>query len=156
VTVLAAIATTRVGEIVRRAPVLVGPATPLGKVVSLMAQGRRGAVLVESEARGLEGIFTERDLMLRVSHDDTSWRLRPVGEVMTPSPVTISAATPLAQVLRRMTEGGFRHLPIVEDGRAVGIVSVRDVMRHIAESFPQEFLNLPPDPDHEARGRWGG
>jgi CBS domain-containing protein len=59
--------------------------------------------------------------------------------------------------LRRLNHGKRRHLPVTDpNGKILGIISIRDLLAHVAEHFPDDFVNLPPDPDHEASGEWGG
>lgn len=155
-TTLAQIAATPIGTIVRRQPVLVRPDTTLGEVVATLREKGRGAVLVEEQGR-ITGIFSERDLMLRVDHSDRAWTRVAVGEVMTPSPRTIREDEPIEDALNLMLTGGHRHLPIVDAGGALlGIVSIRDILIHIVGFFPADFINLPPDPEREASGLWGG
>jgi CBS domain-containing protein len=155
-TTLPQIAATPIGQIVRREPVRVGPDTLLGEVVSQLRERGRGAVIVEDQT-GLVGIFSERDLMLRVDHGDPSWPSRPVRELMTRAPRTIRDDQEIEKALNLMLTGRHRHLPIVDGNDALlGIVSIRDLLIHIVGFFPDEFLNLPPDPEREARGPWGG
>lgn len=155
-TTLTAIAETPIGQIVRRLPVRVSPDTFLGEVINALREQGRGAVLVE-EAGGIVGIFSERDVMLRVDHSDPSWQTRPVREVMTKVPRTIREDQPIEDAINLMLTGGHRHLPIVDaGGKLVGIVSIRDILIHIVGFFPEDFINLPPDPEREASGLWGG
>lgn len=149
-------AKTPVRAITRREPARVGPDDPMFKVVAAMTEGHRGAALVEENGR-LIGIFTERDVMTRLDHSDLAWLHVPVRDVMTPWPTTIQPEDTVAEALRRLNAGQRRHLPVVDGGgKVLGILSVRDLMRHLAERFPDDFVNLPPDPDHEATGEWGG
>jgi CBS domain-containing protein len=149
------VATTPVGKVPHGVPIRVAPETSLVEVVAAMKQARRGAVVVEVDGR-LTGVFTERDLMTRIDYSDSGWRNRRVREVMTAKPATCSADTGLAEALQRMNAGGYRRLLIVDgEGRATGVVSIRDILGYIAEHYPQEFVNLPPDPRHEASGQWG-
>lgn len=122
---------------------------PLAAVVAEMKARGRGCALVE-DGGALAGIFTERDLINRVDRTDAAWRDRPVRDVMTPAPIAIRASDSLADALRRMTTGRLRHLPIVDDaGQVQGLVSIRDLLAFIAGRFPEELMNLPPDPSHE-------
>lgn len=103
----------------------VEPNDTVGEAVAVMAQHRIGSVLV-MEGGNLLGIFTERDTVraLSLSHDAprhqiTSW--------MTGDPRTIPSDTDADDALHLMLDNGFRHLPVVDDGKVVGIVSMRDL-----------------------------
>ncbi len=150
------IASTPIGEIPIREPVRVTANTLLGEVVTRMREMRRGSALIE-EGGEVRGIFTERDLMQRVNHGDQSWRNTPVGDVMTKGVVTIDARMSVSEAVQKMKAGLFRRMPVdFGAGKPVGMVSIRDILAYIAEHFPAEFLNLPPDPEHEATAPWGG
>jgi len=150
------VATTGVGHVPLRATVRVTVDDPMYKVVEQMREHHRGAVLVEEEGH-LVGVFTERDVMQRLDHGDLSWLHVTVGEIMTPRPTVVHTDDTIAEAMRRMTQGRRRHLPVVnERGQAIGLLSIRDLLGYIAERFPEEFVNLPPDPLHEASGEWGG
>lgn len=151
------IASTPVSDINIREPVRVSPGTPLIDVVTRMREKRRGGAIVEDGGK-VAGIFTERDLMLRVDHSKAKgWHQQPVSEFMTRDVVMIAASDPVSDALKKMKQGRFRHLPVDRGPDApTGLVSIRDILAYIVEHFPAEFLNLPPDPEHEASRRWGG
>jgi len=150
------VAIAPVGQVPLRDTVRVSIADPMFRVVEQMREHRRGAVLVEEDGH-LVGVFTERDVMQRLDHSDLSWLHITVGDVMTPRPTVIHNDDTIAEAMRRMTQGRRRHLPVVdEQGRALGLLSIRDLVGYVAERFPEEFVNLPPDPNHEASGEWGG
>ena len=150
------IAATPISEINMREPARASVDTPLIDVVTRMRELRRGAAIIEDQG-SLAGIFTERDLMLRVDHTSQDWHHRPVGEVMTKELVMVSGRDALSVALQKMKKGFFRHLLVDRGpGQPVGLVSIRDILAHIVEFYPQEFINLPPDPEHEAQNRWGG
>jgi CBS domain-containing protein len=150
------VATSPVGQVPLRPTVRVSIGDPMFKVVEKMKEQHRGAVLVEEDGH-LVGVFTERDVMQRLDHSDLGWLHVTVGDVMTPRPTVVHASDTIAEAMRRMTQGRRRHLPVVdEQGRALGLLSIRDVIGYVAERFPEEFVNLPPDPSHEASGEWGG
>ena len=95
------------------------------EAASLMSECRIGAVAVVEEGR-LEGIFTERDALCRVmaaGHDPAK---TPLSDVMTADPETAIPQMGAVAALLRMRDGGFRHLPVVEDGQVKGILSMRD------------------------------
>lgn len=155
--VLEQVAATPVREVARRPAVIVEATESLGEVVRKMRDHQRGAAVVRDAGGALLGIFTERDLMLGLRHGDTDWRRAPVGEVMTRNPSSTHADESVSLVLQRMNEVACRHLPVLDaSGRVEGILSIRDLLAHLVDRFPQEFLNLPPDPTREPRARWGG
>ena len=93
----------------------------------IMQTARIGSVLVV-ERDALAGIFTERDALFRVLAGGLDPDRTKVGEVMTANPQTISPDRPLVHALHLMHDGGFRHMPVVENGRPVGMVSIRDAV----------------------------
>ncbi len=109
----------------------IGPDTSVAEAATSMGERRVGSALVMEEDR-LAGIFTERDIVRALgAHHDAAGH--PVSEWMTPDPMTVPPATGAAEALRTMLERGFRHLPIAEGGRVLGIVSMRDLTA-VAES----------------------
>ena len=102
-------------------------ATTVQEAARHMATQRIGALLV-IEGADLVGIFTERDALSRVLAKGVDPVRTTLGEVMTPKPLTISADKPLSHALIFMHENGFRHMPVVDGDRVVGVVSVRDAL----------------------------
>lgn len=104
---------------------------PVDALVSEVAQTLRerqvGAGMVVADGK-LVGIFTERDALFRVLAEGRDPRTTRVGEVMTRNPQTIHPDRPFVDALRMMHDGRFRHVPIVEDGRPMGMVSVREAL----------------------------
>lgn len=128
------------------APAVVAPDTPVRDVVREMIHGSFGCMLVVEDER-LVGIFTERDL-LRLVHKEADLTLLRVREVMTRDPETLRPQHGIVLALNRMTEGGYRHIPLVDDeNRPVGVVAMRDIVRFIVSLFPDTVLTVPPDPD---------
>lgn len=151
------LATTPVSTLARPDPLSVTPETPLGEVVEQMREQKRGAVVITDGEGKLAGIFTERDLMLRVDHATNAWRKQPISSAMTSTPRTLEARASVAKAIRMMTRGTFRHVPIVdEDRRCIGMLSISAILQYIVQHYPEEFINLPPDPKREASKRWGG
>jgi CBS domain-containing protein len=93
----------------------------------LMKHKRVGAILVLENGR-LAGIFTERDALFRVIAEGRSPETTKLGEVMTHNPRTIAPDRPFGHALHLMYEGEFRHVPVVENGRPLGMVSARDAL----------------------------
>ena len=145
-----ALASARVGELSPRPHARVSVDDAMWKVVGEMKTMGRGAVLVEEDG-ALVGIFTERDLLNRIDYGDPLWSHVLVRDVMTPHPMVIRPDDSLSEALRRLTQGHRRHLPIVDErGHVLGLISIRDILTHIAERFPEDMMNLPPHPDHES------
>jgi CBS domain-containing protein len=127
-------------------PLCLGPASPVSEAVSLMRQHDVGCVLVCQDGR-LVGIFTERDLLRRVLAVGRSLRVSLVG-CMTPGPVVVQPTESIGTAIRRMEEGGYRHLPVVDgSGRAVGVLSMKRIVHYLVEHFPSTIHCLPPGPD---------
>lgn len=101
--------------------------TTVAEAARIMRGRRVGALLVMEGAR-LAGIFTERDALFRVLAEGRDAATTPLSEVMTRDPRTISPDRPFGHALHIMYEGGFRHVPVVRDGRAIGVVSARDAL----------------------------
>lgn len=140
-------------------PVVAVPLTgSVRDAVDRMKSHRTGAVLVTDADGRLAGIFTERDLLLRVIDPQRDWRQVPIAEYMTANPETLKRNDKIAYALNFMHIGGYRNVPIVDDDhRPVGIVSTRHVVAWLAELFFEEVCNLPPDPEHpEPTSRYGG
>jgi len=129
-------------EIIRnQRPVTLPPETTVREACRAMHTRRIGAILVTDERGRLEGIFTGRDAV-RILADHRAAASRPLKDVMTPSPATMKPRSTAIEALRLMRDGGFRHLPVVEDGRVVGIVSRGD------------FRGLEHDRLDEETGLW--
>jgi CBS domain-containing protein len=126
--------------------VTVGIWTPVFEVLRLMREEHVNAALVEDD-EGLAGIFTERDVLLKVADEPSMWKL-PVGRVMTPSPQTVSPDTPIIEALRLMNAGHYRNLPVMDGaGKIVGNLSQYVIVHFLTDRFPLEIYNLPPDPE---------
>ncbi|HEX8013012.1 MAG TPA: CBS domain-containing protein [Casimicrobiaceae bacterium] len=127
-----------VRSVMRRRKLLKAPPeTLVSKAAKLMAKKNVGAVLVVQDAR-LVGIFTERDVVFRVVAQGLDARTIRLADVMTPAPKTVDAHKPLGYALLIMHERGFRHLPVVEEGKLIGIVSARSAMDPDLEEFVSE------------------
>ena len=105
----------------------------------LMKERRVGAVIIVEDGK-LAGIFTERDVVFGVVAQDRDARTTRLAEVMTRDPQTIHPDKPFPDALHIMHERGFRHVPVVEDGRPVGVISARDALGPELEDFIYEVL----------------
>ena len=135
--------------------IAVPPTVSVRDAITRMNEGRVGCVLIEDGGR-LVGIFTERDVLTKVAGTDVDVDHEQVRALMTPDPECLRQDDRTAYALNRMTVGGFRHIPLVdEDGRSVGVVSMRNVVEYFVDVFRQEVLNLPPQPRPQYRDREG-
>jgi len=145
----------------RRDPIVVAPGTPLGDCIEAIRSGGVGdSVIVADSENRLLGVLTERDIFARlVGASDQASREdgsegdghvdlgQPVETLMNRTPHTLSLDEPVRAALELMETGAFRNIPLVDDeGRVVGVVRQQDLLRYLAESFPEELLNLPPRP----------
>ena len=127
-------------------PISVETGTSLIEVIQKLQQHRIGCVLVTQDGC-LEGIITERDLILRVLGCGVDIDTAMVDEFMTSDPECLQLYDPIAYAMNRMNLGGFRHVPIVDKSmRPVGIISVKDIVTLLVEEFPSAVMNLPPEP----------
>lgn len=125
----------------------------VGDVLRLLRAQRTGAVMICDGAK-LVGIVTERDaLKLMAGGADLAM---PVREVMSSPPATISNSATVGEAIQIMSEGGYRHLPIIDcDGRPTGVVATQGIVHFLVDHFPATVYNLPPDPKASTRDREG-
>lgn len=144
----------RIDELPRRRTCRVPPTATLGEVYARLRDERSVAVLVEEDGR-LVGIFTERDVLNRTVLEGQ--RDRPIAEFMTRDVITLAADEALADAVTAMTERRIRHIPLVDaQGRASGMIGGRDLLKMIAEYYPETLLNLPPHLDQRLTKLDGG
>ncbi len=117
--------------------VVAPPEASVSEAARLMRESKVGAVLVVKESK-LLGIFTERDAVYRVMAADRDPLHTCVADVMTPQPITVSPDETFGYALLVMHENGFRHAPVVENGRPVGVVSSRNALDPELEEFAAE------------------
>jgi CBS domain-containing protein len=128
----------RVKNVMEKGKRLVAPpGTTVVKAAKLMAKKNVGAVMVVEDKR-LVGIFTERDMVVRVVAEDRDVATTTIGEVMTVDPITVSPGELFGRALLLMHDHGFRHVPVVENGEPVGIVSSRAALDPDMEEFTAE------------------
>ncbi len=125
---------TTVREVMSTDLVTVDPAVNVTGAAHAMATGRVGSALV-LEGGSLVGVFTERDILRAMSHFPSAdaAKVSSVSQWMTRDPVTIGPDASVGEALDLMLSGGFRHLPVMEGGAVVGVVSMRDLARSLAK-----------------------
>lgn len=128
----------RVKSVMERGKRLVAPPeTTVAKAAKLMARKNVGAIMVV-EGKRLVGIFTERDTVFRVVAEGRDVATTTIGEVMTREPITVGPDEIFGRALLLMHDNGFRHVPVVDNGEPVGIVSSRSALDPDMEEFVSE------------------
>jgi len=131
--------------------VLVGPQETLSDVLSKMQKAEASCAVIANESKKILGIFTERDALHRTLLTKAS-PTAPIQDFMTKAPKVLKGSDSVALAIRFMTEGKYRHLPIVNDKEEFeGLFSVRDVVAYLSEIYPLDICNQPPDPHQVAR-----
>jgi CBS domain-containing protein len=118
------------------------PTTNLATAAAILAERKIGALVVTGPDRRVIGIVSERDIVQQLAAHGPAALELPLTDVMTRKVMTCSAADTISSVMERMTDGKFRHLPVVEQGRLAGIVSIGDVVKHRLQEMEQEHSAL--------------
>jgi CBS domain-containing protein len=105
------------------------PTATLAAAVKMLAQRRIGALVVTGPGHGIVGIISERDIVRVLDAQGTAVLDAPVAGVMTRKVVTCAQGETIAEIMERTTTGKFRHVPVVEEGRLAGIISIGDVVK---------------------------
>jgi len=130
---------TRIGVLFPQPPLSVTSSTPVGEVLQLLVDRRVGCVVIIDDGR-LVGVFTERDALFRLNTEYAELLPRPVSEFMTPNPEVIRVTDTVAIALHQMDLGGYRHLPVIDDGEVTGVVSIRDILRYLSDHILVETV----------------
>jgi len=110
--------------------ITIEPTATLSKAVKTLAEHRIGAVVITGADQQVVGILSERDIVRALAERGAQALDEPVGQVMTRKVVTCTESETVGDLMGRMTEGKFRHLPVVDRGRLVGIISIGDVVKY--------------------------
>ncbi len=141
------VADEKLRVLARRDPVTVRPGTSLAACIAFIRDtGRADSVFVTDEDGRLCGVLTERDIFARLVGRTVDLN-RPVESLMKEHPWTLHLDQPIRHAIDLMQTGVYRNVPLVDDkGVLVGVVRPVDIIRYLAEAFPEELLNLPPRP----------
>jgi len=131
----------------RRDPLTVRPGTSLQACLELIRQtGTADSVFVTDVGGHLLGVLTERDIFARLVGPEADLA-QPVEKLMVDHPNTLHLDQPVRRAVELMQTGRFRNVPLVDDDNVlVGVVRPVDILKYLAEAFPEELLNLPPRP----------
>ena len=123
----------RINDVLKGKPsqdvITISPEAEVRQLLALLAEHNVGALIVSTDGSTVEGIVSERDVVRHLHHDGTVVN-NTVGAIMTTSVETCAPDTLLDDLLKTMTERRIRHVPVLDDGRLVGIVSIGDVVKH--------------------------
>jgi len=129
-----------IGSIIEGQELVTAPeSATVAEAARLMRAHRVGAVMVVEQGK-LVGLFTERDALFRVVAESRDVQTTRLAEVMTRDPQTLATTQTFSDALHIMHEGGFRHVPVVENGHPVGMISCRDALGPELEDFIYELL----------------
>jgi len=117
--------------------VSVAPTDKVSAVVKLLAERKIGVVLVMTKHE-IDGIISERDIVRVIAEHGAGGLDEDVGAVMTRKVVTCSPSDTVRWIMERMTSGKFRHLPVLDDGRVVGLISIGDVVKSRVSEYENE------------------
>jgi len=118
--------------------VTIAPTAQLAEAVKLLAARRIGAIVITGPGERVAGILSERDIVRVLAERGTAVLDEQVGAVMTRNVVTCTAAETVAAIMERMTAHRFRHLPVVEQNKLIGIISIGDVVKRRVEEIERE------------------
>lgn len=118
--------------------ITIKPGTRVSDAAQILAERRIGGLVVSSDGEKAEGILSERDIVRSLAVRGGSCLSEKVDDMMTRNPVCCTRQDSSDAILARMTEGRFRHMPVVEDGKLVGIVTIGDVVKSRLEELSME------------------
>jgi CBS domain-containing protein len=122
----------RIERLWPKTPATVSPDISVGEVLNKMVDKKIGCVMVVDQGQ-LVGIFSERDALMKLNVDAAKFKDRPISQFMTQQPVTLETSDKIAFALHKMNLGGYRHLPILFDGKLAGVISIRDILQYLTE-----------------------
>ena len=139
-------------------PLTVGPEMTIRDCLRRLQELRTGSVLICRDQQVL-GIFTERDAlqwMARACREGESVFDQPIVAAMVSPAVSLSPQSSIASAIRKMSDGGYRRLPIVDaENRPQGMLTVSGIVHYFVDHFPETVYNLPPDPKAAMQEREG-
>lgn len=131
----------RISDLLRRKGnlvVTIKPEQSVTDLLDLLAEYKVGALVVSADGNVVEGIVSERDIVRRLQEIGPELLQAPVRDIMTAQVQVSSPDTDLDELMRVMTTGRFRHVPVIESGQLVGIISIGDVVKHRIDELQSE------------------
>ena len=137
-----------IGQLKLGAPTSAPGGSTVRQAVDVMAGAGNGCCLILRADGRIAGILTERDVLMKVLGKGLDLAKTKVDAVMTPDPEQLHVGDPIGFAMNKMAIGGYRHIPIVDaERKPVGVLSIRRIIRYLADFFPQDVINLPHSPD---------
>ena len=151
------VADERLKVLSRREPVTVEPGTSLADCIAAIRRtGTGDSVFVTNPDGTLAGVLTERDIFGRIVGGDVDLS-QPVETMMTTKPHHLHLDETVRDAIELMQTGRYRNVPLLDDeDQLMGVVRPQDILKYLAEAFPEELLNLPPRPHQRMRKAEGG
>ena len=138
-----------------RSPITLEEGKSVKEAVEMMRKNRFGSLLITQKGI-LSGIFTERDVMYQVALKKKEWDKIKIETVMSADPECFRPDDSIEFIINAMHVGAKRHIAIVDEQKhPIGVISVKDIIEFIVGYFPQELLNLPPQPLRKTENREG-
>lgn len=125
-----------------RSVVMVAPSDTVSAAADVLTKHRIGAVMVSRDGSVVDGILSERDIVRALAARGSSCLQQQVSEIMTPEVIGCHPEDTPTFVMARMTDGRFRHMPVIEDGRMVGVISIGDVVKARIDEIQHENVAL--------------
>jgi CBS domain-containing protein len=122
--------------------VTIEPSATLTTAIKLLAERRIGALVITGPDQRIVGILSERDIVRTLAERGPSTLNEPLGDVMTRKVVTCGQGDTVCAIMERMTSGKFRHIPVVEQNRLIGIVSIGDIVKTRLGEMEREHAAL--------------
>ncbi|MDF2232232.1 CBS domain-containing protein [Albimonas sp. CAU 1670] len=116
----------------------IAPTRSVAEAAALLSEKRIGALVVSGDGSSVEGILSERDVVRWLGREGADCLRRVVADVMTAKVMSCTPADEVQEIMSRMTEGRFRHMPVLEDGRLAGVVSIGDVVKYRMSQLEHE------------------
>ena len=118
------------------------PGAPIAEAVDMLNRERIGAIVVSEDGAGVDGILSERDIVIALGSDSADLLSRPVGAIMTRTVITCDPSNSVGELMAEMTNRRIRHFPVVADGRLCGIVSIGDLVKNRLDEVEFEATSL--------------
>ena len=118
------------------------PDATIAEAVDMLNRERIGAIVVSEDGRGVDGILSERDIVIALADDGEDLLSRPVAGIMTRTVITCGPSDTVGELMAEMTNRRVRHFPVVADGKLCGIVSIGDLVKNRIEEVEFEADSL--------------